>query len=211
MSEAHISLETREQIKFFGQQIEERAVGKEEMLLGEPERIWFRGLLERKNVDLGVLLQGKTVDSEGKEVHAVVAQGDKLERALGGRSALVDYVITVLKRLVASEKISEVDDFVRNYFKDNEYDDGRLIKYDLNSGKVWDCRMVAIVSGTNRLLKIIAAENEEKAKEWQNNDQTKKFLRDRILKGHGKEVEGKLTRSLPADSVGVMLEILTTS
>jgi hypothetical protein len=171
--------------------------------------LWFKGLVEKHGIDLNGLSLLKVNKSNGKEVHAVVAQGYKLEQALGGREALVNFLIKTIGRMVSEEEKAEVEPYVRGYFEDRDYDKQKLVRYDLNSEELLDTRIVAVVSATLRLLKILSAENETKAKEWQANGNADKFLRQRVLKGAGMDVTDKTTRSLPVGGIAVILDELT--
>ena len=218
-----INVPEREQgVDLLAKKIESRIVDGKAELVSEPERRMLRSLVERSGTNLGVLSEGKTLDNEGQQVQALVAQGNKLERALGEREKLISFLSEVIEKTVSEERRGQVAGHVAAYFEINESDDGRLVIYDLNSGNLLDSRIVATVSATHRLLKILSANSEEESLKWQKDEQSSKFLRGRILKGwekSGKVVlprqieversEGKLTRSLPVGGLGVIIDVLT--
>ena len=206
----------QDEVELFAQQIETRIIEGKAELLGISEREWLVKMLGNRGIDISVVRGRKTETRAGAGVHALIAQGDKLEKALGGRNELIDYLVRVIGRTTNKDGV-DINEYVRNYFKKHEYDGGNLINYDLNSGNLLDARIVAFVSATHRLLVYLSSGEAV-------NDQAQKYLRERVIKGWEKAGKGRvvlprlaevsrcddnLTRSIPVGAVAVILDELT--
>lgn len=209
-TERKLADETKEQLRFIGNQIEKRTIAGEAVIITEPERQWLGYMLEGRKVKLEALLTGETLFKDGtKPKGSYIGQGAKLEVAMGGRENLIGYIGKVMKMtLKKQENIDVVDDFLKNYFQECEIEEGKLINYKASSGKLMDTRVLAIMSATHRILRIIASKGEDKAIGLQSDDNAQKYLKDRILGGSGLPMSREDTRTLPPGAVGVIFRAL---
>lgn len=165
-----------------GEKIEGRIVEGRKIIIKEDERIGLKEKIEARGIDLS-RLEGLTLDSKGKKVNALIGQGDKLEKALGGREELKKFLSAALKGIIKGERKNEIDSYLSGFFIGNSKDGESLTYYDLNSGDLVESRAVAIISAAYRILKIVSAESAEESEKWQTNDQTNEFLRERVIMG----------------------------
>ncbi len=222
---------TKEQVRFFANQVEARIIDGAEVLLGEDERLWLAGLMEDRGVDLKSLVVDeinigeKTVRAEscdtGKGVKTLTAQTAFVEKAFGGRVKMIDVFQEMMEKTVKESKKTEVEGFVARYLAEHDHDG--MVVYD-ESGDLLKCRLEAFISATHRLLLVVAQEGEEKSVFRQSDRYTLKFLRERVMRGWEKKKEAekpavtlsptiarsdeKIIRSLPIGGVEVILETL---
>lgn len=179
MTENQPRSEVEVQVEFFARQVESRIVDGAPELLGTPERKWLRGLLADRGVDFdGIKVRGSEDGTEGLKPHAM--QPTSLEKALGGRERMVVYCQAVLEEVALEKNRPGLAGKAKEYLSQHTADNG-VISLDLDSGDLADARMVAIVSATHRLLRVLSVDD-ERALEIQSDKFTNQYLRERVLR-----------------------------
>lgn len=220
--------EVAEQLVSMGREVEKKIFKGEEVFLGEAERVWAKGLVERSGVDLGKI-EGKAMLGE---------QATDLVEALGKEKAIGFVKDMVLGMLETggnvfgkgnTGNVEEVGRFVEEYMLEqtNRKDfvfDPKKYKGDGTAGSNWKMntvyRIEAVMSATNKLMLILGAENENKAKELQASVEVSKHLRERVLRGLERsgevldtdlprgELKDQIIRFLPKGGLSKILEYL---
>ncbi len=210
--------DTKEQVRFFANQVEARIIDGAGVLLGEDERLWLAGLVEERGINLKVL--GEKVERKnGEKAGTLTTQTANLEKALGGRENMITLVQNIFDRLT-KEKTSESADFVATYLKNHTEDDG-LVIFKETDGDAMRTKLEAIISVTHRLFKVLGAPSEEKSLSLQADEFTAKHLRERVIRRWEKNkdvklnptpkvprIDEKVIRSLPVGGIEAIFETL---
>ena len=197
-----------------GDIIEGKIIFGKEVIVPENDRVRLIALVEGTGADL-TKIEGPT-DLKQQAKGLVDALG--LDRA----NKLVEEVVVELLDAPeggVGDSISHED--VRMFL------DGYLnlkVRIENDWQKEAWYRMEAVISVTNKLMWILAADNEEKARSRQNTPGTLKYLRERVLRGYeragdslpdgleryvNEEGEKEAISHLPKGGMGVILEHLT--
>lgn len=189
-----------------GSRIEGRIVLGKAEIISEEERNLLRDVLVKKNMNLDVMSEGKTLDRNGKGVNSIMAAGDKLERTLGGRDEMKEFLAVCLKQIVTEGDHGEIRARVEDYFVRNTRPNEKLIHYDMNSGDIVDKMIVAIIPAANRIVKIASAKSREDALKWQTNEQAADSLRERVIMGWEKTKLASKEKEVPVLSEPLVLQ-----
>ncbi len=221
--------ELKEQLRFIGNLVEEKIKTGEVVFLGEPERVWKRELLKKTGIDFtniegkaNLSEQAKTVfEKFGEERIVELMKKVVLElNKVPGGSIFGEGV----KPLVED---SEIQDFIESYVKrlpkigfgfvPNKYcGDGKTPGGDWKKETI--VRMEAIFSVVNKLMWIMAAEDQQEGVRRQGTNGIGKHLRERTVLGC--EAAGDIInadmprfmtddlRFLPKGGLGVIFENL---
>ncbi|HCQ31499.1 TPA: hypothetical protein DIU27_03925 [Candidatus Collierbacteria bacterium] len=178
--------EVSEQIKDIGKRTEDAIVEGEPVFLGEVERVWIGGMVERNGIDI-TKIEGPTNLSQ---------QVDGLIGAMG-LDRTKQMVSGLISKMLESRETESVSKFVDELFSKSK--DGE-VRFSTEEYQGWKKkavqRMEAIVASANKLLWIIGAGDAEEATRRQGTEGIKKHLRERVLRG--KELEGqKIDPSIP--------------
>lgn len=196
--------------------VEKGILRGEEKFLDEPSRVWIKEMMEKSGVDFN--------DIEGKAV--LSDQALTVYRKLGEQRT-VNLILKVVSATDPDNK--ELAEFVEKYVSrlpdiNFTFDPGNK-KYRGDGTEGGDWRMFAVMkveavfSSLNKLLWIMAADNEGESERRQNTPGVLKHLRERVMRGHEDKGEiinsnnarfdnNETLRHLPKGSLGLILENL---
>lgn len=197
--------EVSEQLRFIGGLAERRIFNGDSVLLGEPERVWLKKMLEDGGLDLskveGKALLGdqamKVIEILGKERAIKMVRGVVLEMLDSGGNVFGKGVMGDAK---------EVDKFISEYL-DEQISKGEInfepkkYKGDGTPGSNWKMntvyRIEAVMSVANKLMWVVGADGVYEAKRRQGTEGVLKHVRERVLRGleRAGEVVGDIPRS----------------
>lgn len=220
-------IELREQIRFIGNQVEAKVKDGADTFLGQPERMWIKGMLERKGFELGKI-EGKANLSE--QAMAVVE--------VLGRVRTVEMVKAVILEMLGDngnvfgkglvgdpENVGKfVEKFLNKYIGRATFVfDPKKYEGDGSPGSNWRMntvmRIEAVLSVANKLMWVMGHEDEKEGRRRQETVGVSKHLRERVLRGlsrageeigpqvHREDLD-KVIRFLPKGGLAIILEQL---
>jgi len=189
-----------ERINIIGEEMEKRIGEGREVFLEEEDRLYLKKIVEKFGRNLETI-EGKANLSEQAEgvIGAYQMIGGEKRRNQGCDAALTivnSVVFNTLESIsgnvfkneeVDKEKVSE---FIENFFEAHYEKEIKFVPDQYEKGS-WQrntmYRIEAVMAATNKILWILAANDEEEGKRRQNTPGVLKHLRERVMRGLEKE------------------------
>ncbi len=173
------NLEVAEQVEFIGKEIEKKIFEGKAEIIGEPERLWLKSLMEKRGVNFE-LIGSKDPEANHSNTHNEV-EPNELVRAFGGVEKFVKVVQLAMEKVTTENNLYKLPGFVEKYLTEHT-DEFAVIRLNLNSGDINDAKIVGVISALHRILKILKCSDQQTALEVQANHQTTILLRERMLR-----------------------------
>lgn len=226
-----------ERTDFIGKQMEKKIGEGEEVFLEEQDRLFLKEMMERNGRSLEPIKGPSDLSQQAESLVEVFGQiGNETRRNQGcdGVAAVVANTVVGLldsksgtvfgeETEIGEAEKEKVAGLIEEYFEEF-YEKKFKVVLDKYEKGTWErktqYRIEAVLAVTNKILWIVAAENEDEAKRRQNTPGMLKHLRERVIRGIEKEdgVElteipridkGEVIRHLPKGGLEFILDTLS--
>lgn len=222
--------EVSEQLRLIADMAESKIFKGEMVFLGKPERVWIKGLLERKGFLLSKIEGRAMLSEQAKAVVEIIGKEKSISMTAEIVIAMLESGGNVFGKgdFGGSQKVREfVTEYLTEQLTADEINfEPQKYKGNGQPGSNWRMntiyRIEAVMSVTNKLMWILAAETEEEGERRQTTNGVSKHVRERVLRGleRGGEAldeslpridKDKIIRFLPKGGLGKILDRLVAA
>lgn len=226
-----------ERAAYIGEGMEKHIKEGGEIFLNEEDRLFLKNKIEHQGLgrDLSVIRGGANLSQQAEDLVKVFSVQSLRNQGCDGLSGIVTNTVLGLlenksgnvfggdgDKVIEEEEMGKVGQFIEDFFGGFYEKEFKFVPTQYEEGS-WErktmYRVEAVLAVTNKLLWILAADDEEEGKRRQNTPGVLKHIRERVLRGLEREGEvipegiarvekGEIVRHLPKGGLGFILDTL---